>query len=196
MTAPVFTEVTEDGIAILTLNRAPVNALVPTFLADIAETLNTLAADKHVHAVVLTSALKVLSGGFDLKAAQAFTSELEKTLYGTAQSRARSTAIQDIASSIFAPATVVPAQTKPWVYVSTAAGCTCGLLSDNSAQCFGDGKVSTPYTTAADSAKFCALPNREQVAGLVGKSVAALVKTGLWPTMWRDISVGQEHVCG
>ena len=74
MTAPVFTEVTEDGIAILTLNRAPVNALVPTFLADIAKTLNTLASDKHVHAVVLTSALKVLSGGFDLKAAQAFTS--------------------------------------------------------------------------------------------------------------------------
>ena len=38
MTAPVFTKITEDGIAILTLNRAPVNALVPTFLEDIAKT--------------------------------------------------------------------------------------------------------------------------------------------------------------
>ena len=61
MTAPVFTEVTEDGIAILTLNRAPVNALVPTFLADIAKTLNTLAADKHVHAVLEEQGLEHLS---------------------------------------------------------------------------------------------------------------------------------------
>ena len=37
MTGPVFTESTEDGVAILTLNRAPVNALVPTFLADITK---------------------------------------------------------------------------------------------------------------------------------------------------------------
>ena len=73
MTAPVSTEVTDDGIAILTLNRAPVNALVPAFLADIAATLDTLAADARVHAAVLTSGLRVLSGGFDLKAAQAFT---------------------------------------------------------------------------------------------------------------------------
>ena len=47
-------------MAILTLNRAPVNALVP-FLADIAATLDTLAADARVHAAVLTSRLGVLS---------------------------------------------------------------------------------------------------------------------------------------
>lgn len=77
MTAPVFTELTNDGIATLTLNRAPVNALAPTFLGDIAKTLDILATDKDVKAVVLTSALKVLSGGFDLKAAQGFTSAEE-----------------------------------------------------------------------------------------------------------------------
>ena len=73
MTAPISTEVTDDGIAILTLNRAPVNALVPAFLEDIAATLDSLAADARVHAAVLTSGLGVLSAGFDLKAAQAFT---------------------------------------------------------------------------------------------------------------------------
>ena len=77
MTAPVFTEFTNDGIATLTLNRAPVNALMPSFLGDIAKTLDILATDKDVKAVVLTSALKVLSGGFDLKAAQGFTSAEE-----------------------------------------------------------------------------------------------------------------------
>ena len=71
MTVPIFTEINEDGTAILTLNRAPVNAIVLAFVAEIAKTLNTIVADKHVHAVVLTSALKVLSGGFGLKAAQA-----------------------------------------------------------------------------------------------------------------------------
>ena len=73
MTAPISTEVTDDGIAILTLNRAPVNALVPAFLEDIAATLDSLATDARVHAAVLTSGLGVLSAGFDLKAAQAFT---------------------------------------------------------------------------------------------------------------------------
>ena len=49
-------------------------ALIPW---DIAKTLDILATDKDVKAVVLTSALKVLSGGFDLKAAQGFTSAEE-----------------------------------------------------------------------------------------------------------------------
>ena len=126
--APVFTEVTEDGIAILTLNRAPVNALVPTFLSDIAETLNTLAADKHVHAVVLTSALKVLSGGFDLKAAQAFTSADEK----------------DIVDHLNADLATMYAFPKPLITAAGGAAIAGGLFF----------VLTADYTIAVPRAKF------------------------------------------
>ena len=128
MTAPVFTEVTEDGIAILTLNRAPVNALVPTFLADIAKTLNTLAADTHVHAVVLTSALKVLSGGFDLKAAQAFTSADEK----------------DIVDHLNADLATMYAFPKPLITAAGGAAIAGGLFF----------VLTADYTIAVPRAKF------------------------------------------
>lgn len=62
-----------DGVAILTLNRAPVNALNPDYLSDIEAALAEIDGDGSVRAVVLASALKVLSAGMDLKEAMAFS---------------------------------------------------------------------------------------------------------------------------
>lgn len=60
------------GVARLTLNRAPVNALTPAFLDAFARVLDDLAAETDVRAVILDSARKVYSAGLDLKAAQEF----------------------------------------------------------------------------------------------------------------------------
>ena len=60
------------GVARLTLNRAPVNALTPAFLDAFARVLDDLAAETDVRAVILDSARKVYSAGLDLNAAQEF----------------------------------------------------------------------------------------------------------------------------
>lgn len=62
----------EGGIATLTLERAPVNALSPEFLDEFGAALDALAAEDAVRAVVIGSAFKVFSAGLDLKEAQGF----------------------------------------------------------------------------------------------------------------------------
>jgi len=61
-----------EGVALMTLNRAPVNALNPAYLTEIASRLTTLENDACVRAVVITSAFKVFSAGMDLKEAMNF----------------------------------------------------------------------------------------------------------------------------
>jgi len=62
-----------DGVAVLTLDRAPVNALNAAFLDEIAAAARELADDAGVRAVVVTSAFKTLSAGMDLKEAVRFS---------------------------------------------------------------------------------------------------------------------------
>ncbi|MBC8445396.1 MAG: enoyl-CoA hydratase/isomerase family protein [Rhodospirillaceae bacterium] len=62
-----------DGVTVLSLNRAPVNALNPQYLKEIEEALADINGDDSVRALVLTSGLKVLSAGMDLKEAIAFS---------------------------------------------------------------------------------------------------------------------------
>ncbi len=73
MSGFVTTRTGADGIAVLSLNRAPVNALNADFLGEIAAAAGDLSADDAVRAVVVTSAFKVLSAGMDLKEAQGFS---------------------------------------------------------------------------------------------------------------------------
>ena len=56
-----------DGVIAVRLDRPPVNALNPTFLAEIDRVFEALSADEAVRAVVLSGAGKTLSGGMDLK---------------------------------------------------------------------------------------------------------------------------------
>lgn len=62
----------DHGVAEMSINRGPVNALTPNFLANIAAELDGLEADADVRAIVLTSPFKVFSAGLDLKEAQDF----------------------------------------------------------------------------------------------------------------------------
>ena len=72
-TGIVHTEHHHGGVAVLRLDRPPVNALNPAFLAAIDHAVDALREDARVRAVVLAGAGKTLSGGMDLKELQAFT---------------------------------------------------------------------------------------------------------------------------
>ncbi len=63
----------DGGVVVMRLDRAPVNALNPDFLALIRERLDALERDPGVRALVLTGAGKTLSGGMDLKELQGFS---------------------------------------------------------------------------------------------------------------------------
>lgn len=56
-----------DGVTRIILKRAPVNALSAEFLNEFSDTLDQLAADPFVRAVVISSAFNVFSAGLDLK---------------------------------------------------------------------------------------------------------------------------------
>ena len=56
-----------DGVTGVQINRPPVNALNPAFLAEIDRAIAQLTADDAVRAVVLSGAGKTLSAGMDLK---------------------------------------------------------------------------------------------------------------------------------
>lgn len=73
MTKTLIQEDIDEGIVKLTLNRTPVNALNPDFMASIGEHLSAVAEDPDIRAVVITSGLSVFSGGLDLKEAQGFS---------------------------------------------------------------------------------------------------------------------------
>ena len=60
------------GVVEIVLNRGPVNALSAEFLMAFAATIDELAADDRVRAIVLSSPFKVFSAGLDLKEAQDF----------------------------------------------------------------------------------------------------------------------------
>lgn len=76
----VHLEHRDGGIAVMRLDRAPVNALNPAFLARIDEALDALEADAKVKAVVLTGEGRSLSGGMDLKELQAFSAADQRAM--------------------------------------------------------------------------------------------------------------------
>lgn len=57
-----------DGIAMVTLARAPVNALSPAMYREVARVFDQLSDQDDVRVVVLSSGCKVFSAGADLKA--------------------------------------------------------------------------------------------------------------------------------
>lgn len=69
-----------DGISQIMLNRAPVNALSADFLMEFSDTLDKLALDTSVRAIVISSAFKVFSAGLDLKETIEFDREDENAI--------------------------------------------------------------------------------------------------------------------
>jgi enoyl-CoA hydratase/carnithine racemase len=70
----------EDGVVELSLNSPPVNALTPEALFGYRDVLQDLGADDAVRAIVLSSPLKVLSAGLNLKAALDFDDTAQRAI--------------------------------------------------------------------------------------------------------------------
>ena len=67
-TLPILLREDSAGVATLTLNRpAQFNSLSEELLAELQATLNVIAADKSVRAVVIAGAGKAFCSGHDLK---------------------------------------------------------------------------------------------------------------------------------
>jgi enoyl-CoA hydratase len=73
----------QNGVAVVTLNRAPVNALSTTFLEQLDKTLEALEEDPQIRALVLTGAGKAFSAGLDLKEVPGYTVEEQRSLIRT-----------------------------------------------------------------------------------------------------------------
>lgn len=82
MSEPSFFTTTEHegGVVEISLQRAPVNALSPAFLSAFGATLERMAQDDAVRAVVLSSPFKVFSAGLDLKDAQDYDLEQQHAI--------------------------------------------------------------------------------------------------------------------
>ena len=71
----VLTDHLPGGVAVVTLDRPPVNALNPACLGALDGALEALQSNRDVRAVMLTGAGKAFCAGMDLKEVQAFTVE-------------------------------------------------------------------------------------------------------------------------
>ena len=63
-------ELQNDGVTLVTMQNAPVNAFNPKSLGELEALFAKLASDGDTKAVVLASDLKVFSAGLNLKEAQ------------------------------------------------------------------------------------------------------------------------------
>ena len=128
MTEPLHITEHGDGVSVLCLRRAPVNALNPAFMDQINRDLEALAADPSVRALVLGSPFKVFSAGLDLK---------EMADYGPAEE----TAIVDSLNRTFLALYEFP---KPLVVAVNGAAIAGGLFFP----------LAADHTVSVESAKF------------------------------------------
>ncbi len=150
------------GVTILTLKRAPVNALNPDYLSEIEATLSAIDADSSVRALVLTSGLKVFSAGMDLKEAIDFTD-------------ADQTAVVDGLNATY---TRLYAMSKPVITAANGAAIAGGLFFI----------LATDYTVARQRAKF----GLTEVRVGVNFPVAPLeiARATLSPAAFRQVLLG------
>lgn len=158
----ILTRDAGDGVCILTLNRGPVNALNPDYLARIEEELAALEEDGGVRAVVLASDLKVFSAGMDLKEAMAFS---------PAEQRAVVDGLNETFCHLYG-------FSKPVVTAAAGAAIAGGLFFI----------LAADYTVAGDRAKFGLTEVRVGVDFPVGP--LEIARAALSPPALRRIMLG------
>src|SRR5215471_21675596 len=76
----VLSEVGDDGVALLTLNRPhAMNALSRELLDELARAIDALAADERVRVLILTGAGRAFCAGLDLKELGSGRTDIGKT---------------------------------------------------------------------------------------------------------------------
>lgn len=128
MTEPLHITDHGDGVSVLCLRRAPVNALNPAFMDQISRDLDAMASDSSVRALVLASPFKVFSAGLDLR---------EMSEYGPEDE----TAIVDSLNRTFLDLYEFP---KPLVAAVNGAAIAGGLFFP----------LAADHTVAVEGAKF------------------------------------------
>ncbi len=76
-TVPMHSCKIEEGVALVTLNHPPVNALTPELLAELDSTFDSLATDDVVKIVVLTGAGRFFVAGADIRVLASIPSSAE-----------------------------------------------------------------------------------------------------------------------
>ena len=75
-----------NGIAVVTLNRAPVNSFTPEYLHEINDTLRGFSDSKDIRGVIFTSGMKsVFSAGLELSVLYEPEEERLKDLWNSFQ---------------------------------------------------------------------------------------------------------------
>jgi enoyl-CoA hydratase len=77
MTGAMHSCKVEDGVALVTLNHPPVNALTPELLTELTTTFDSLAMDDAVKAVVLTGTGRFFVAGADIRVLASIPSSVE-----------------------------------------------------------------------------------------------------------------------
>ena len=81
MSKTIEVELCSDGLALVWLQRTPVNALTPVFMAEIGDAMEHTAADSRVKAIVLSGRGRTLSAGLDLKDAAGLDADGQLAVY-------------------------------------------------------------------------------------------------------------------
>ncbi len=152
----------EEGIAVLSLNRAPVNALNPGFLKELESKLTDIDADSSIRAVVLTSGLKVFSAGMNLKEAIEF-------------SDADQTAVVDGLNHTY---TRLYSLSKPVIAAANGAAIAGGLFFI----------LAADYTVASERGKFGLTEVRVGVTFPIAP--LEIARAALSPSAFRQVLLG------
>src|SRR5260221_13962173 len=91
--------VVDDGVALLTLDRPPLNALCAALLAQLAKQAHAVAADSSVKAVVITGNDRAFAAGADVTE---FTPDRESARLVAASFRTAGDAIASIPRPVIA----------------------------------------------------------------------------------------------
>ena len=166
MTETIIQETIEDGIALLKLNRPPVNALNPAFLNAFEEQLAQIEAGSDIRALVISSNLTVFSAGMDLKEAQGF-------------STADQTAIVDGLNAAFAR---LYGLAKPVIAAVNGAAIAGGLFF----------VLAADYSVARQGAKFGLTEVRVGVNFPL--AVLDIARDALSPKAFRRLLLGGRNV--
>jgi len=175
-TAPILLREDKDAIAVLTLNRpAARNALSEAMITAIGESLNAIAAESKIRAVVIAANGPAFCAGHDLK---------ELTAHRKDGDRGRAY-FQHIMTSCSAMMQAIVTLPKPVIAsvqgVATAAGCqlvaSCDLAIASSAA-----KFATP---GVDIGLFCSTPMVALSRNVSRKQAMEMLLTGE-PTMAQE----------
>jgi len=79
MANSLITRAIEDGVAVLTINHPPANALTPELLVELKAAFDALATDEAVRVVILTGAGRFFVAGADVRVLAAIPSGREGT---------------------------------------------------------------------------------------------------------------------